>query len=512
MAEAAINQSNNEKWVLVTAVLASAMAFIDATALNVALPAIQSQTHATGAQLFWIVNAYAVVTAALILLGGAFGDGFGRIRIFAIGIGLFVAASLGCGLSLGTQSLIVARTLQGLGAALMIPGSLALISTTFHVSRRGRAIGIWSACSVVMTALGPIMGGLLVDVGWWRGIFFINLPIGLLSLALLLTKVRIPLQQKSASIDYAGALFGMLALAGINFALLEVASRGWTDVVVVSTLVGGIFSLCIFLWLESRSSCPLLPLELFRDRSFRAACQMTVCFYAGLYGMLFFLALNLIQVQGYPASIAGAAQLPVMVLVILLSPIAGSLVDRYGPRLPLTVGGLLGGLGFLLLARPSLTSGPTEYWSSFFLPLLLLGAAMGLSAAPLSTTIMNSVPQAQFGIASGINSTLSRLSSVMGIAMFGPVAIMTFRYSLMRQAEPLSLNDRWTSALQRESWRLADAVPPTGMSPEMTDAVQNGIRLAYIDAFRVASCIAAAFVFTSTLLAAVMLKKPTVGD
>ena len=507
-----IHQSSNEKWVLVTAVLASGMAFIDATALNVALPAIQSQTRATGTELFWIVNSYAVVTAALILFGGALGDGFGRKRVFAIGISLFVAASLGCGLSSGTQFLIVARTLQGLGAALMIPGSLALISTTFHASHRGRAIGIWSACSVVMTALGPIIGGLLADIGWWRAIFFINLPIGVLSLAALLTKVKVPVHQRSRSVDYAGAVFGIVALAGINFALLEVASRGWNDVIVVSAFVGGILFLGVFLWHESRSASPLLPLELCRNQNFRAACQLTVCFYSGLYGMLFFLALNLIQVQGYAAAVAGAAQLPVMVLVILLSPIAGSLVDRYGPRLPLMVGGILGGLGFLMLARPSVTSGSTYYWTSFFPPLLLLGAAMGMSAAPLSTTIMNSVPATHSGVASGINSMLSRLSSVLGIAILGPIAIITFGHALMQQSQSLSLDDRWSSALQRESWRLADAVPPPGMSPEMTNAVQNGIRLAYVDAFRVVSCISAALVVLSTLLAAMMLQKPTVGD
>ncbi|MDF1842547.1 MAG: MFS transporter [Rubripirellula sp.] len=512
MAAKQIKSSSNEKWVLVTTVLASAMAFIDATALNVALPAIQSQTHATGTELFWIVNSYAVVTAALILFGGALGDGFGRKRIFAIGISVFVAASLGCGLSQSTNFLVVARALQGLGAALMIPGSLALISATFPMSKRGRAIGIWSASSVVMTALGPIIGGLLADSGWWRAIFFINLPIGVLSLAALLTKVTVPVQPRVRSVDYAGAVLGILAVAGINFALLEVSSRGWRDPVVISLLVSGIVCLGMFLWHESKIRSPLLPLDLFRNRKFRAACQLTVCFYSGLYAMLFFLALNLIQVQDYSATVAGTAQLPVMVLVILLSPIAGSLVDRYGPRLPLTLGGFVAGIGFVLLGRSSLTGGPMEYWTSFFPPLLLLGAAMGLCAAPLSTTIMNSVPPENFGIASGINSMLSRLSSVLGIAVLGPIAIMTFRSSLMQNAKVLLLDERCMSALRQESWRLADAVPPTGMSPDMTIAVQNSIRLAYLDAFRIVSFIAAAVVITSTLLAAMRLKNHTTSD
>jgi EmrB/QacA subfamily drug resistance transporter len=506
------NQSSNEKWVLVTTVLASAMAFIDATALNVALPAIQSQIDATGTELMWIVNSYAVVTAALILFGGAMGDGFGRKRVFAIGIGLFVTASLGCGLSFNTESLIIARALQGLGAALMIPGSLSLISTTFEPSRRGRAIGIWSACSVVMTALGPIIGGLLADVGLWRAIFFINLPIGVLSLAVLLTKVKVPRRHReSASVDYAGAAFCILGLASLNFGLLEVASRGWSDVV-VSAFVLGVCFLVAFLWNESKSAAPLLPLKLFRNRNFGAACQLTVCFYSGLYGMLFFLALNLIQVQDYRASIAGAAQLPVMLLVILLSPVAGSLVDRYGPRVPLTIGGVMATLGFLLLARPGLTSGSSEYWIHFFPPLLLLGAAMGMSAAPLSTTIMNSVPQSHVGIASGINSTLSRLSSVLGIAVLGPIAILMFRQSLMLQTKSLSLSDEWSSVLRRESWRLADAVPPPGVSPEMTDAVEHAIGLAFVDAFREVSYISAVIVGLSTLLAAVMLQRQPVNQ
>jgi EmrB/QacA subfamily drug resistance transporter len=506
-----INRANNEMWVLVTAVLASSMAFIDATALNVALPAMQSQTRATGLELFWIVNSYAVVTAALILFGGALGDTYGRKQVFGIGIGVFVSASLACGLAPDTGSLILGRTIQGLGAALVIPGSLALISTTFGASGRGRAIGIWTACSVLMTALGPILGGLLSDAGWWRGVFFINLPIGVVALFVLFAKVQVVRRPRPRSIDYAGAVLATIGLAGINFALLEIAARGWRDTVVLVALVGGLCFLVIFLWNESRVVSPLLPLNLFRSRDFRAACQLTVCFYSGVYGMLFFLALNLIQVQGYPASLAGAAQLPLMATVIVLAPFAGTLVDRFGPRFPISLGGMLGGLGFLLLCHPSVTSGLGDYWFSFFPPLLLLGAAMGMSAAPLSTTIMNSVPPKHFGIASAINSMLSRLSSVLGVAILGPIAMVTFRRSLRLQTESL-LDDRRSMLLQRESWRLADAVPPPGISPEMAEAVQNGIHVAYVDAFRAVSAAAAAAVIVSTLVAAKMLGRPAVGE
>ena len=213
-------------------------------------------------------------------------------------------------------------------------------------------------------------------------------------------------------------------------------------VVSIGSLVG-------FVWNESRSARPLLPLNLFRNRTLVAASQLTLCFYSGLYGMLFFLALNLIQVQDYPASMAGLAQLPVMLLVILLSPVSGKMVDRYGPRVPLTCGGVLGALGFLLLTRPGLTSGPSDYWIEFFPPLALLGLAMGMSAAPLSTTVMNSVPQSHVGVGSGINSTLSRLSGVLGLAALGPIAIASFSRSLKVQTESFSLIVKLSALLQQ---------------------------------------------------------------
>ncbi len=484
------DHSGNETWVLLVAVLASGMAFIDATALNVALPAIQEQLGATGTQLLWIVNAYAIVTAALILFGGSLGDGFGRSRVFAFGIVFFVLASIACAVAGDTRALILSRAFQGFGAALMIPGSLSLISTTFEPARRGKAIGIWSACSVIMSALGPIVGGMLAEAGLWRTIFLINLPMGLLSLGILIKKVSFAKPGiVPRSLDYSGAVLSVAGLACLNIGLIEAASRGWSDIVVVAALVASVVALLAFVWNETKSSRALLPLHLFRNRSFVAASQLTVCFYSGVYGMLFFLALNLIQVQDYASSTAGLAQLPVMLLVIVVSPMAGALVDRCGPRLPLTIGGTLATLGFLLLARPGLTSGPADYWRDFLPPLAVLGMAMGMSAAPLSTTIMNSVPGSQLGVASGINSTLSRLSAVLGLAILGPIAILSFRGSLMAQSGILSLSGDVSLALQRESRKLADAIPPSGMSPEMTSAIEQAIRIAYVDAFRVVSCL-----------------------
>jgi MFS family permease len=291
--------------------------------------------------------------------------------------------------------------------------------------------------------------------------------------------------------------------------LIEVARRGWSDKLVIVSLLIGFCAGIAFVWNELRTNSPLLPLELFRDRRFSAACLMTLCFYSSLYGMLFFLSLNLIQVQNYSAFQTGIAQIPVMLLVILLSPVAGKLVDRYGPRFPLVIGGFAGSIGFLLLARPGLTAGPAAYWSQFLPPLMVLGGAMGMTAAPLSTTIINSVPSHHLGIASGVNSTLSRLSGVLGIALLGPLAISAFRKAMTDFAKSCELGEGMIGVIERESHKLANAIPPAGMSPELSQMFDSLVRTAYIDAFRLISLTSAAAVGLSTLVAAGMLTHRT---
>jgi EmrB/QacA subfamily drug resistance transporter len=515
--EQRIHHANDERWVLVAAVLASSMAFIDATALNVALPVIQSEFAASGAELLWIINAYALVTAALILFGGVIGDYLGRVKIFALGIGLFVAASLACGLAPSSEALIAARAIQGLGAALMIPGSLSLIAATFECSRRGRAIGIWSACSVVMTALGPIIGGLLADAGWWRFIFFLNLPIGALALAVLSLKVsaaevwvtegsttRTPSGLEQT--DFVGACLCIVALAALNFGLIELGNRSWSDPLLITSFGTFSASLMAFILNEARCQFPLLPLDLFRNRNFLAASQMALSFYCGLYGMLFFLALNLVQVQGYLASAAGLAQLPVIILVMLFSPVAGYLVDRVGPRVPIACGGVLGVLGFALLARPGVTLGPVDYQTTFLPPLILLGMSMGMSAAPLTTTILNCVPEARLGLASGVNSTLSRLSSVLGLVILGSISLDRFSKSLLQKVDSLDLSEELLANLREQSKGFADTVPPEGLSPAMTEIVQQSIQMAFIDSFRTVSLVSATVLGVSTLIAVMLLQ------
>ena len=337
------------RWILLTTVLASSMVFIDGTALNVALAEIQDELHATGVELLWIVNAYLLFLAALMLIGGALGDRYGRKRVFGYGISLFALASFVSGLSPSTQFLIAARAVQGIGGALMVPGSLAIIAASFSSSDSGKAIGIWSSASTVTTIGGPILGGVLAGAGLWRAVFFINLPLAVLALYGLRHVPESRDENAPERLDYPGAALAVLGLAGLAYGLITLGDRGLKTAVrdadVVASLVAGIAVLILFVMVERRSPAPMLRMSLFESRTFTGANVMTCFLYGALGGALFFLPLNLIQVQGYDASIAGFTLLPFSLLLAGLSPLAGAFADRYGPRLTLTVGTSLDGPG-----------------------------------------------------------------------------------------------------------------------------------------------------------------------
>jgi len=392
------------RWILFATILASSMAFIDGSALNVALPSLQADLQASGAQLLWIVNAYMLMLAALILVGGSLGDKLGRKKVFMIGIGLFLLASLACGLAPTVALLIGARVVQGVGGALMIPGSLAIISASFGDDRRGRAIGTWSAATTLVTIAGPLLGGFLADNGLWRGVFLINIPLGVAALLVLLFKVPESRDEQAApGIDYLGAALASLGLAGLTYGFISAPQLGFGDPLVFGTLLGGVIALAAFVLVEARSRHPMMPLQLFRSRTFSGANLLTLFLYGGLSVGIFFLSLNLVQAQGYSQSLAGLAFTPLAVLISVLSRLAGGLADRFGPRLPLIVGPSLAGLGFLLFAFVGLTAGPPSYWTTFFPGILLFGIGMAITVAPLTAAVMGALPSHYAGTASGIN-------------------------------------------------------------------------------------------------------------
>jgi EmrB/QacA subfamily drug resistance transporter len=495
-------------WVLLSTILASSMAFIDSSALNVALPALQYDLGASGIQLLWIVNAYLLMLAALILVGGSLGDQLGRKKVFAIGICLFILASLACGLSPTTQFLIAARVLQGIGGAMTIPGSLAIITAYFEPERRGAAIGTWSAATTIVTIAGPVLGGLLADAGFWRGVFLINLPIGITALLILHFKVpESRNEQASFKIDYPGAILATLGLAGLTYGFISLHDLSLSDPRIYLTLSGGVIALVAYIAVEARSAYPIMPLYLFKSRTFSGTNLLTLFLYGALSVGTFFLCLNLVQAQGYSQSIAGLADMPFALLLSGLSPWTGQLVDRYGPRLPLVIGPSLAGLGFLLMAFVGLTRGASEYWTTFFPGIMVFGLGMAITVAPLTTAVMGSVATDYAGTASGINNAVSRTAGVLAIAIVGSVALSTFSGTLQEHTANIHLSNAARLLLQSQARQLGQISPILGVQPETMDAVETAFKLAFVDTFRLVMIICAGLAWLSAVMAALLVEK-----
>ena len=477
------------RWVLAATILGSSMAFIDGTAVSVALPALQSAFHATANQIQWIVEAYALFLASLLLVGGSLGDLYGRRKIFAIGVVVFALGSAWCGLSQSMTWLITARGVQGVGAALLLPGSLAIISSAFPQEERGRAIGIWSGFSAMTAAVGPVLGGWLVDHASWRWVFFINLPIAAAILAITFWRVPESHDEKSSRhLDWVGALLATTALGGITFALIEGHRRG---LLVPLAAAAGAVALASLFVVEMRSREPMLPLRLFRSSTFAGANLITLFLYTALSGLLFFFPLNLIQVQQYSATQAGAALLPLILIMFLLSSWSGGLVHRYGARLPLTVGPLIAAAGFALAARPGIGG---SYWTTYFPAVATLGLGMAVSVAPLTTTVMNAVPVAQAGIASGINNAVSRLAGLLSVAVFGLVLLSAFHHDLVRQLDRLRLPIAERVSIEEQSSQLASVRTDN-------DQVRRAVAEAFVFGFRRSLWLAVALSLASALSA-----------
>jgi EmrB/QacA subfamily drug resistance transporter len=479
------------------------MAFIDGTVVNVALPALQRSLGATLADGQWVIEAYELMLAALLLVGGAAGDRFGRRRVFVVGVIVFVAASIACGVSDRVGVLIVGRAIQGVGGAMLVPGSLAIISASFDKNRRGRAIGTWSAFTAITTAFGPVLGGFLIDHGSWRYAFFLNVPLALA--ALMLTFRYVPESRgegRADRIDWGGAMLAAIGLGGVVYALIEAQPAGWADRAVLGALAVGILALAAFIMVELRQSAPMLPLRLFRSRDFAGTNMLTLLLYAALGGSLFFLPLNLIQVQGYSTAAAGAALLPFVLLMFALSRRAGGLVERHGARLPLVIGPAIAACGFALFALPGVGG---SYWTTFFPAAVVLGFGMTLTVAPLTTTVMQSVPPDTVGIASGINNAVSSVAGLLAIASFGTVMSLTFEGEVHRALAAADLPPAVVAAVASQRAKLAAIDAASIAVPEMRASIQGAIADAFVSGFRRIMGIAALLALASALSAWLMI-------
>ena len=493
-------------WVLAATILGSSITFIDGTVVNVALPVLQRElgTDIVGAQ--WVVESYALLLSALILVGGSLGDRWGRRRVFSAGLILFAVASAGCGMAQTTAHLIAARAVQGVGAAMLVPGSLSIISASFSKEERGRAIGTWSGFTAISAGVGPVLGGWLIEAVSWRWIFFINLPLA--ALALLITWRHVPESRDESAgerLDILGALTATLGLGGVVYGLLESGVRGFADVRVALSLAAGAVLLVLFVLVERRRGPrAMMPLALFRSKTFTGANLLTFFLYGALSGLMFFLPFNLIQVQGYSPTEAGAALLPFVLTMFLLSRWAGGLVRRHGAKLPLVLGPFVAATGLALFMLPGAEAG--SYWRSFFPAVLLMSLGMAASVAPLTTVVMGAVEERHAGIASGVNNAVSRTAGLLSIAVLGIVMTGAFARDFRDRLQSLNLPAEARVALESQTSRLASITIPNELERESKQLVERAVRKSFVGGFRLVILIAAALALASGLFAWLLIE------
>lgn len=458
------------------------MVSLDGTIVTVALPQIQADFNTSVSGLQWLIDIYILFLTVPILVAGSLSDSYGRKKLFNIGLIGFTLTSVICGAATDLDQLILARMFQGISGAIMLPGSLAILNASFPPEVRGRTVGIWSAFTPLATAIGPLLGGWLVDNVSWRAAFYINLPIGLLTLFLSWryipeSKIDTPPDRQ----DWWGASFITLGLGGLIFGLIEGPKRGWADVTVWTSMAASLSCLVAFTIVELKTKYPMIPFSLFKSRIFTGVTTVTFVLYFAMSGVFFFLTLNLQQIQHFSATQTGLAFMPIIIPLFLISHWAGRFADRVGPRSPMIIGPIVIALGFFWYITPGIEA---NYWLTFFPATTLFGIGLGITVAPLTTVALTAVPIHMSGLASGVSNAVSRMAMMLAVALLGFLMVIQFGISLDRETQNLPLSPVDRHFLKEEALKLGGAEAPVNLSSDLISGVETAIQRAFVDAFR----------------------------
>lgn len=484
------------KLILAATILASGMAFLDSSVVNIAIPTIQAKFGATITSIQWIVNGYALMLCALILISGALGDRYGRKRIFLYGIGLFILSSFLCSISQSIDELIIFRIIQGIGGAMMVPGSLSIINISFEEKTRGQAIGLWSGFAGGVAALGPLAGGWLVQFFGWPSIFYINIPLGLIAILLTLKFVPESRNNESTKIDILGSFLIFLSLLGIAYGLISVTDLGWGNPLIIASLLIGVISFIFFILVEKKSKEPIVPFSIFKSSLVTGANLATFFLYFALSGVIFFLVLNFQQVQHYSPIIAGLGMLPTILLITFLSGVGGSIADKIGPRLPMILGPLIVSIGMTLLIFPGTHA---NYFLQYLPGLLLFGCGMAFVIASLTKSAL-AVENKYSGAASGINNAVARIAGLLAVALLGLIVVTLFEGQLHQKIMSSSMSNSAKQQIMIQQDKLAGIEIPQNFNNRIKDLAQDAIDDSFIYGFRWAMGINAFLAFLSAVI------------
>jgi EmrB/QacA subfamily drug resistance transporter len=494
---------SSRPWVIAAASLGSGMAFLDSSVLNVALPAVQTNLEVSAREAQWVYGAFALVLAAFLLLGGSLGDRYGRRRIFVLGAVIFAVASVWCALAPGSGQLAAARAVQGAGGALLVPASLAIVGASFEGKSRAKAIGAWGALSGTAMAVGPVLGGWLVEEISWRIAFLITPTMAIVAIPIALWHVPESRDPEAIRLDFTGAVFATAGLGGLVYALIESSALGFGHPAVLAALLLGTVALTAFVFVERRGKNPMVPPLLFRSRDFDGANLVTLLFYMALTGSLYFVPFLMMQVHGYSAFVAGTVFLPFVAMALLLGRLSGRICVRFGTKVPLVASSLAIAVGFLLFALPG--AEPASYWTSFFPAMVVQGFGMALVITPLTAVALGSVEGEHTGVASGVNNAVARVAGLLAVAVLGMFAYGVFSANLDARLDGLDLSGAVRSEMEAAKADLGAAEPPEEVDAGTAAHIERAIDESFVAGFRAVMLVSAGLALASALVAAVLV-------